>query len=129
MMDRFDSMQWTKLIGKNICKLNDVDVILSPITRFFTAFAFLILLVALQHIVVFGGVYQSSDKMTKTELAFIAVSAGFVMAEVEELYSAVRERRLAKYWQGPWNYVDWAMDSIFIVYLYLRLGAKNSYDA
>ena len=49
MMDRVDSMQWAKLVGKNICKLNDIDVILSPITRFFTAFAFLIVLVALQH--------------------------------------------------------------------------------
>ena len=113
-----------RVVSSNISKLNDIDSILSPIFRFFTAFGLLLLLVSLQHIVVFaaGGqsAFASCGEFTSYELIFIFASFGFVVHEIEEVKSALVNGRGGKYLADGWNIVDWGLHSIFVAYFVVR---------
>jgi hypothetical protein len=121
MADLLESKEVMDILGHNIAKLTDIDLIMSPVVRFFTAFSFLCGLVALQHSVVYTpSTFDSVAAFTNTEYVFIIVSFGFLFSEVEEVQAAISRRRITKYLSDGWNIIDWLLHFVFAYYFFTR---------
>jgi hypothetical protein len=107
---------------ENVTTLCDVDFILAPVVRFATGFSFLVVLIALQHLVVFNADIDVGS-IGSTEWVFIVVSVGFVLGEMEEAAAAMAENQMGKYLADIWNWVDWMMHTVFVCYIAMRLEA------
>ena len=126
--DAKDLGRMQKVVRDNIAILSDIDSILSPVVRFFTAFGFTVIFVALQHLVVFsrpgevswGSAYDTYDDFTVIERVFVFFSFGFLVSELEELTTAIRAKRIGKYLADGWNIVDWAIHLVFAAYFAVR---------
>jgi hypothetical protein len=121
--DVFDYTAAFKTLLKNVEALNDIDFILSPVMRFFTTFVLFAILIALQHTVVgvwgqgIPTVETSPDALTGAEVAFIVVSVGFLLSEMEEVWDAYTDGIMNKYLQDGWNIIDWALHTVFLAYV------------
>jgi len=121
MADLLHSKEVMDILSHNVEKLTDIDLIMSPVVRFFTAFSFLCGLVALQHSVVYTpSTFDSVATFTNTEYVFIIVSFGFLFSEVEEVQAAISRRRITKYLSDGWNIIDWLLHFVFAYYFFTR---------